>query len=178
MAVSKEKIVEIPQGVEISIENNLVRTKAGDRIIEKTFVSKEIEIKAENGKVTVKPLIDKRNAYAKVTTVASIIKSMLEGASGKEYEYKLEIIYSHFPITVAVKGKEVEIVNLRGAKKARSATIMGNTKVEVKGKNITVKSNDKQHAGQTAANLENATKVSNTDKRVFQDGIYLTEKAK
>ena len=178
MVATKEKIVEIPEGVEVSIDNGRVKAKSGDNVIEKDFVSKEIEIKVDNGKITIKPLIDKRNAYSKVTTAASIIKSMLEGASGKEYEYKLEIVYSHFPITVAIKGKELEIANLRGAKKTRSATIRGNTKVEVKGKNITVKSNDKQHAGQTAANLENATKASNTDKRIFQDGIYITKKAK
>jgi large subunit ribosomal protein L6 len=37
---------------------------------------------------------------------------------------------------------------------------------------------DVEAVGQTAANIERATKVWGYDPRVFQDGIYITEKAK
>ena len=60
--------------------------------------------------------------------------------------------------------------------KPEYAKILPNATVEVKGKEIIVKSHDKEAAAQTAANLENATKVRGKDERRFQDGIYIVEK--
>jgi len=39
-----------------------------------------------------------------------------------------------------------------------------------------VRSGNKYAAGQTAANLEQATRVRKKDRRVFQDGIFIVEK--
>jgi large subunit ribosomal protein L6 len=36
---------------------------------------------------------------------------------------------------------------------------------------------DLEQVSQTAANIERATKIRGFDPRVFQDGIYITEKA-
>jgi large subunit ribosomal protein L6 len=177
MVALKIKVVEVPQGIEVGAENNVVKVKAGDRELEKAFPAKDIEISVGKDGITVKPANRKRSAYAKANTAASIIDSMVKGAAGRDYEYKLEMVYSHFPITAVIKGKDIEISNLRGAKKPKTAKIVGNTKVEIKGKAITVKGSDKQWAGQTAANIEKCTRRSNTDRRVFQDGIYITEKA-
>jgi len=35
---------------------------------------------------------------------------------------------------------------------------------------------DKEKVGQSAANIETASKVRNKDKRIFQDGIWIIEK--
>ena len=95
---------------------------------------------------------------------------------GADFTYKMEVVYSHFPMTVAVKGNIVEINNLAGAKHPRKAKIRGNTKVEIKGKNLTITSQNKEDAGQTTANIEQATKIKGKDIRIYQDGIYITEK--
>jgi large subunit ribosomal protein L6 len=48
--------------------------------------------------------------------------------------------------------------------------------VDIKGENITLTAIDKEKVGQTAANIERATKVKNRDIRVFQDGIYIVKR--
>ncbi|MBI5554191.1 MAG: 50S ribosomal protein L6, partial [Candidatus Diapherotrites archaeon] len=58
----------------------------------------------------------------------------------------------------------------------RIARIVGGTKVSVKGKELVISSSNKEDAGQTAANIENATRVKGKDIRVFQDGVYITAK--
>ena len=50
-------------------------------------------------------------------------------------------------------------------------------KISVNGEEILVESNNKELAGQTAANIELLTRRTGFDRRVFQDGIYITEKA-
>lgn len=41
---------------------------------------------------------------------------------------------------------------------------------------IKIESFNKEAAGQTAANIEKTTMVRAKDRRVFQDGIFITEK--
>ena len=55
----------------------------------------------------------------------------------------------------------------------RIAEIRGVTKVSVKGDRVILNGIDKRDLGDTAANIERATKIKGFDLRVFQDGIYI-----
>jgi large subunit ribosomal protein L6 len=72
--------------------------------------------------------------------------------------------------------KRVVIENFMGEKAPRTARIVGDVEVEVSGDEITVKGIRLQDVSQTAANIEQATKVKGKDLRVFLDGIYVYEK--
>tara|TARA_Y100000310_G_scaffold291519_1_gene319532 strand:- start:336 stop:590 length:255 start_codon:yes stop_codon:yes gene_type:complete len=79
-------------------------------------------------------------------------------------------------MNVKVDGDKVVIKSFLGETTERVARIMPGAEVEVKGSQITVKSHDIEAAGQTAANLEKATRLTGRDRRIFQDGIYITSK--
>ena len=79
-------------------------------------------------------------------------------------------------MTLKIEGNKLAVNNFLGEKIPRYAYILPNVEVQIKGSLITILSTDKEAAGQTAANFEKATKVTNRDRRIFQDGIYIHDK--
>ena len=63
-----------------------------------------------------------------------------------------------------------------GWKLDRIANIVPNATVKIEGNEVEVRSFDVEAAGQTAINIESATRIRNRDRRTFQDGIFITEK--
>jgi len=123
------------------------------------------------------PKNTKKRTKAVVNSTEKHIINAIKGLN-KEYVYKLAIVYSHFPITVKVEGNEVVISNFLGEKKPRKTKVLAGCKVEIKGRDIIVKGHDKYKTGQTAGNIEKATRVVGRDFRIFDDGCYIVEKAK
>jgi large subunit ribosomal protein L6 len=116
----------------------------------------------------------KREA-ALVGTVCSLIENMITGVT-KGFTYKLKIVFAHFPISVKIKGKMVSIENFTGERSPRWAKIIGDVKVSVQGDDVIVQGINLEDVSQTAANIEQATKVKRKDPRVFLDGIFIYEK--
>ena len=170
-----EKIIELPEGITAEVAESTVSVKGGGKEATRQLKANGISFKKENNSIVVigKPASRKINAV--VNTIGSHINNMVSGL-GNEYVYKLVVVYSHFPMNVAIKGNIVEIKNFVGEKKPRNSKIVEGATVTIKGKDVTVKSHNKEAAGQTAANLESATKVRGKDKRIYQDGIFIVTK--
>ena len=177
MIKEKEELIEIPKEIQVDVDGNTVRFKFQNKEVSRYFKAAGIKIKKLDDSLKVTTSRSRKNNYAIMKTIASHIRNLIYGLE-HGYEYKLEIVYSHFPMNVTVKEGYVEISNLAGEKKAIKAKIVGNATVEVKGKEIIVRGINKEEAGQTAANLEKTTKLKNRDTRVFQDGIYIVSKPK
>jgi large subunit ribosomal protein L6 len=164
--------IELPQGITAVIDGHHIAISRNGKTVSRELGKEKIRLKVEGNKIIVQTEKDSKRENALLNTLESHIQNLLKGLE-KPFEYKLAIVYSHFPMTVSVKGEWVEINNFMGEKKARKARILPDTHVEVKGKEVSVKSASKEHAGQTAANLENATRVIGKDRRVYQDGIFI-----
>lgn len=167
--------VDLGTDVKFSVDGKAVTVKGAKGELKKVFGLNWLELKAEGSKIVLKSGEATRKHVASMNSIAATITNMKEGVK-KGFSYRLAIVYSHFPMTLAVKGKAVEVNNYFGEKKPRIANIIGNTKVEVKGKEVVVSGIDKEAVGQTAGNLEKATRIKVKDTRVFQDGIYLVER--
>jgi large subunit ribosomal protein L6 len=177
MAAEKLKEIEVPQGVTVSLTGATLTTKGQKGQISRNFKFPGISVKVDGGKVVVSTGNDDKQTKATVGTYASHIKNMMTGVS-EGYEYDMKIVYTHFPIQVKVEGKDkVSIGNFLGERKARFANIIGDTRVNVQGDKVVVTGANKEHVGQTAANIEQACKIRKRDPRVFQDGIYIIKKA-
>ena len=166
----------LPEGFSATVEGNTLRINGSGKENSKKFNSREMTVNVEGGEIIVTPKENRKKSHSMVNAFIAHVKNMCNGLANG-FEYKLEIVYSHFPMTVAVKGKQVEISNVAGSKKMRIARIFGDTVVQVKGKEVSVKGSNKEDTGQTAANIEQVTRIKGKDSRVFQDGIYITEKA-
>ncbi len=172
------KEIEIPNNFTVNVSEHSIKVSNGKNSIEKRFKAANVLLEKKDSVVVVKTDSKNRKNKSIVNTIASIIQNMFQGLN-QEFEYKLSMVYSHFPMTLSKKEGFVEINNFLGGKRVLKSKIIGSfTKVEIKGKDISIKGPNKEETGQTAANLEKTTKVYNKDRRIFQDGIYITQKAK
>jgi large subunit ribosomal protein L6 len=174
-AIETVTTVEIPEGVEGTLEGRTITIKGEKGELTRDFSHAPIRIQMEGKTVTVQASWPRKKEAALVGTVRSHIQNMIKGVT-QGFTYKLKIVFSHFPITAKVKGRTLTIENFTGERSPRTAKIMGDTKVTVKGDDIIVQGISLEDVSQTAANIQNATKIRIKDPRVFLDGIYVYEK--
>jgi len=167
--------IEIPNGIEVELIENLVKVSGTHGINERKFDFSKLSAEKKNNQI----IIGNKKATKKekriMNTIAAHIRNMIKGVQ-KKFEYKLKVCFSHFPITAEVKNNEVIIKNFLGEKVPRRIKFPQGIEVEVEKEIITVRSINKELAGMVAANLENVTRISKRDRRVFQDGIFITNK--
>lgn len=170
-----ESTYKIPDGVTVRYEKGLLHVEGPKGKVVKNLAHIPADIKVENGIFYARLQGKSRKTRALIGTIMSIVKNAVTGVT-KGYTYRLKVVSSHFPITVKVSGREVLIENFLGERYRRKADIVGDVKVTVKQDEVIVSGVDKEAVGQTAANIEGATKISRKDPRKFLDGIYVAEK--
>ncbi|RLI51117.1 50S ribosomal protein L6 [Candidatus Bathyarchaeota archaeon] len=170
-----QKIVEIPSDIKVRLNLPSIIVKGPLGEIERNFYFSAISITHRNNKIIIEaPWPDKKRS-ALVGTLKSHIENMIIGVL-KGFTYKLKIVFAHFPISVKIQDREIIIENFGGERKSRIAFIRGDVKVSVDGDDLIVKGICIEDVSQTAANVEQGTRIKNKDPRVFLDGIYVFEK--
>jgi len=167
--------LDIPEGVTVVLEGNSISVTGprGSSVRELWYPG--IVIALQENQVMVDSSTQRKKQVAMMGTIASHISNMINGVTDG-YTYRMKVVYSHFPIQLKVVGDHLSIGNFLGEKKPRKAKIQGDTKVETKGDEVIVSGIAIEDVGQTAANIQQATKIKRFDPRVFQDGIYMVEK--
>ena len=172
-----EHTVEIPEGVSASIDGDKVTITGPKGSVSRDFVSARHDIFQEGGALIVRVDVPRRKERALAGTWKAHLNNMVKGVNDG-FTYTLKALYSHFPMTLAVQGNKLIVNNYFGERVPRSAAILDGVEVKIQNKTeVVVSGIDKEAVGQTAANIERSTTVKKRDRRIFQDGIYLIEKA-
>ncbi len=176
IAAELEEIVEIADDVNVKRDGVTITISGPNGEITKKFIDKRVNIDIGKDQIVLTTGMPTKREKAIIGTYASHLRNMVKGST-EDFTYKLKIIYSHFPVKVRAEGEHVVIENFIGEEKPRTAKILGETKANIQGDIITLSGPNKEEVGQTAANIEQATRIKNVDERVFQDGVYIIEKA-
>jgi large subunit ribosomal protein L6 len=169
--------ITLPEGVTATLNESVLTLKGPAGEVSRDFFTPVTNIKLDSNIIELSSPSQKRKFSRVFNTLNAHINNMVKGVA-EGFEYKLKICSGHFPMTVKKEGNQIIISNFLGEKIPRKSNIRENTEVEIKGEEIIVKSTNIESAGQTAANVEKATFIKNRDRRVFQDGCYITSKPK
>jgi large subunit ribosomal protein L6 len=173
--VEVSKTIKIPEGVDVSVDGRIVTVKGPKGTLTRDFSSAPITVRLQDGEISIETNWPRKKESSLVGTVYSHINNMMIGVT-KGFTYKCKIVFAHFPVTVKVKGETISIENFTGERSARIAKIQGDAKVTVKGEDVLVQGLNLEDVAQTAANMEQATKVRRKDPRIFLDGVFIYER--
>lgn len=170
-----EKTLEIPSNVTIKYESPILTVKGEKGEISKKLRYPNVYININSNIVEIGTKYFSQREKKIISTYYAHLKNMISGVT-EGFEYKLVIVYAKFPMTVSMTGQLLEVKNLLGEKVPRKLEIPSDVKVQINGKDIVVTGIDKEKTGQVAASIEQLTKITHLDRRVIQDGIYITKK--
>ncbi|MFX1481648.1 MAG: 50S ribosomal protein L6 [Promethearchaeota archaeon] len=172
-----EQRIEIPSECQVTLEEKTISISGPKGSLQRSFPEPRTTIRIEGNEVIATTHINRKKSRALVGTIIAHVRNMLIGVQ-HGYEYEMKVVYSHFPITVEVKDKEVIIKNFIGERGIRKARLIGNVDVKTTEDEVFISGIDIEHVSQSAANIQEACKIRDKDRRVFLDGIYVIRKRK
>jgi large subunit ribosomal protein L6 len=142
----------------------------------RNFSHAPISINLEGKEIHIWAEWPRKKEVALAGTIYSHIRNMITGVR-KGFTFKMKIVFSHFPISVKVKERDIFIGNFTGERRPRKVKKEGNVQVKVQDEDVIIQGINLEDVSQTAANIQQATKVKGKDPRIFLDGIYVYERS-
>jgi len=170
--------VDVAKGVSFALSGRRLHAKGPLGVVDRPFPSDALELSVSSGKATLTLRLPshRKRSQALLNTWAAHLRN-LSGSLTLGVEARLRVVAAHFPMKVQVKENHILIENFLGEKHPRSSDLLPGTTARVDGDYVILSGYDVELVGQSAANIERASKIRDYDPRVFQDGIYLVERA-
>ena len=169
------RTIEVPDHVDLTVKDKIISVKGAKGNLTRDFSFATVSIDGEGKNVRIWAKWPRKKEAALVGTIDSHIRNMITGVT-KGYSYKMKIVFSHFPISIKQQDNFVLIENFTGERRPRRVKILGDAKVKIEAEDIIIEGVNLEQVSQTAANIEQSTKVRGKDPRVFLDGIYTYER--
>jgi len=167
--------VKVPSGVKVNLEGSQLTIAGPKGELVRSVRFPQVSVTCDGKEITIATESDRKEITAIVGTFEAHAKNMCRGVT-EGFEYRMKVVYSHFPIQLKLQGQRLEIANFLGEKKARYADIAEGVTAKVANDEVVLTGIDREKVGNTAANIEHATHIRNRDPRVFQDGIYMVQR--
>ena len=171
----KEEIA-IPEGVVAQLEGTLLHISKGKARISRLFTDPRLTLTVQGNSIVIEEKKVTRKEKMQIGTFVAHIKNMIKGIV-HPYVYKLRVCSGHFPMNISITGKQFTVKNFIGEKVPRVMELREGVEVKIEGSDIIISSPDKELAGQTAGAIELLCRRPGFDPRIFQQGIYIIEKA-
>jgi large subunit ribosomal protein L6 len=175
-AVEISETIQAPDDVEVNLEGRKITVKGQKGTLIRDFSSAPVSMELNGKIIHIWAEWPRKKEASLVGTLRSHVQNMITGVK-KGFTYKLKIVFSHFPISVKLKDKTILIENFTGERTPRKAKIIGNAQVKIQSEDVIIQGINLEEVSQTAANIEQATKVRRKDPRIFLDGLYVYERA-
>lgn len=168
--------IEIAKGVNVIIAGDKLSVKGPKGNVERIFKHPRITLSADAKNITLYSAAATKREKTLIYSFESHIKNMVKGVQ-EPHVYKVKICSGHFPMSVTISGNDLTIKNFLGEAVPRKVSLIPGSDIKIDGNDITINSPNKEIAGQNAAKIELLTRITNRDRRIFQDGCYITQKA-
>ncbi len=177
-ATEGREVLELPKGVTFRVADRRLHAKGPLGSVDRPFPSDALtlEVAGTTATLTLRLPSHRKRSRALLRTWVAHLRTISGGVT-LGVEARLKVVAAHFPMKVQVKGEDIVIENFLGEKHPRSTRLVTGTKAEVEGDIVRLTGYDVEQVGQSAANIERVTHIRDYDPRVFQDGIYLIERA-
>jgi len=180
--IYSSRIIEVPSDVTASVKSRKVTVKGKYGELSRCFnhIPLDIRMVANGKKIAVNIWQASGTQMAAVGTVCTHIRKMIIGVTRK-YQYKMRLVYAHFPISAKITedGKEIVICNFLGEKRDRAVKMLPGVRIDrskdVKDELI-LSGSDLEGVSRSAALIHQCALVKRKDIRKFLDGIYVSEK--
>lgn len=142
------QLIQIPEGVQVKLDGDLIVVKGSKGELKKKFAGDELKFEINGNQATVSPLSDSIKARALWGTWRMHVCNMIEGVS-KGFEKKLELEGVGFKASVQGKNLGMSL----GFSHPVNIEAPEGIAFKVEKNVITVSGIDKELVGQTAANI-------------------------
>ena len=169
--------ITLPDGVNEQFTDDVLSITGPLGSTSKDFRLIRANVNIDSNKITIESFGSRKKQRATFGTTVAHVNNLIIGVT-EGYTYKLKTAFAHFPLTVKTEPGKIIVENFYGERGNRIAKVIGESNVSVKGDEIIISGINIEEVSQTAANLEQSTRIKNKDLRVYLDGIYLFEKGR
>ena len=122
-----ERVVEIPEGVEVSVNENEFTIKGNGKEMVRSFDLGKVGAEVKDGKIILTAKGATRRESTMIGTAWAHLKNIIKGIN-EEFVYELEVCNVHFPMNVKMEGNKITIKSFLGETTERVAKILPNAK--------------------------------------------------
>ncbi|MAE42844.1 50S ribosomal protein L6 [Candidatus Woesearchaeota archaeon] len=167
--------IKLLDKVNAQLNGGILTLKGEKGEVKRDFSDKKTTIEQKDNTIIIKAHKFSKVRKKLIKAYAVHVRNMIKGVQ-EAHKYVLKICSGHFPMNVAVGNNELVVKNFLGEKVPRTLKLKEGATVKVEGDQIIVESASKEIAGQVSADIEQLTRRTGYDSRIFQDGIWIINK--